>query len=33
MTTAMRELNFDQAWQQELTNKFFEVAGFMRVRV
>lgn len=30
MTTAMRELNFDAPLQQELTNKFFELSGFMR---
>ncbi len=33
MTTAMRELNYDPDLQQELTNAFFEVAGFMRTRV
>ena len=33
MTTAMRELNIDEALQQELTNKFFELSGFIRNRV
>lgn len=33
MTTAMRELDFDPSLQQELTNKFFELSGFIRNRV
>ncbi len=33
MTTAMRELEFDAELQQELTNKFYELAGFVRSRV
>ena len=32
MTTAMRELDFDPSLQQELTNKFFELSGFIRNR-
>ena len=33
MTTAMRELDFEPSLQQELTNKFFELSGFIRNRV
>ncbi len=33
MVTAMRELDYDASLQQELTNKFFELAGFIRSRV
>jgi len=32
MTTAMRELNYDNQLQKELTKTFFEVAGFIRMR-
>ena len=33
MTTAMRELDIDSALQEELTNKFFELSGFIRNQV
>ncbi len=33
MTTAMRQLNYDEQLQKELAKTFFEVAGFMRTRV
>ena len=33
MTTAMRELNYPPELHQELTNKFYEVAGYMRTNV
>lgn len=33
MTTAMTELNYDEQLQQELTKKFFELAGYIRTRV
>ena len=32
MTTAMRELEYEPSLQEELTNKFFELSGFMRIR-
>lgn len=33
MTTAMQELNYDSQLQQELTQAFFELAGYIRTRV
>ena len=33
MTTAMQELEFEPSLQQELTNKFFELSGFIRNNV
>ncbi len=33
MTTAMRELDIEPSLQQELTNKFFELSGFIRNNV
>lgn len=33
MTTAMSELDYDTQLQHELTQQFYELAGFMRVRV
>ena len=32
MTTAMQELQYSHSLQKELTAKFFELAGFLRVR-
>ena len=33
MTTAMRELEYDIQLRQELTQAFYELAGFLRTRV
>lgn len=33
MTTAMTELKFEAQLQQELTQKFYELAGYIRTRV
>lgn len=33
MVTAMRKLNYEKDLEQELTNKFYELAGYLRTRV